>query len=653
MSALLEEESSAGRKRRRDVWSHFFYIKTEEKTRCIVPDEYGVPCGHKMGGKNTTNLKRHLRLKHPEVSAQIPETVYRPQKLCSETVKEQSRIPSMLTSRLQYHLGENEQQTKERALALWIGRSGLPVRTVEDRDFIKLMEVVDRKLTLPSKTRIINLVEGIYRDERKKFKERLATARRITIGLDIWTTKRVNFSFLAVSACFFCTVKNQPEHILLSVKQISHPYTNRSVKACVDNCTEMWGIPENKIITVITDNGSNMAAAFKTPEEEGHSSSDESEDDESSDGDWEDEDEARYGGIERIPCCLHMLQLVVNMIHKDDSASRLLQKVNAVVQQFRKSPSAMVKLRQLCGLTLINDSKTRWSGTFQMISRLLQVKDSVAQVADEMGWDCFLPSEWIKMTAIQELLLPFAEHTKTLHSDTMSLSMAVPALLDLMAHLSQFSLQSPHSDLCRLADRMKADLQERFSCFLHPSAAKFSPLAATACLLDPTVAGDALIENTDDGIQELLAEAEKFILSAVTPASLKKEDECEDGDESVREDVPPSKKRLFRFLSTKSASSKLSKQPNICVAQQDLKKYKEELLCPGSCHFERGIDFWLEQQNSAYVTLKPLALDLLAMPASQAFVKQVFSITDLKKASHNKARVIFERSAFLKLNQDK
>lgn len=359
--------------------------------------------------------------------------------------------------------------------------------------------------------------------------------------------------------------------------------------------------------------------------------------------------------MERTPCFVHTLQLVVNMIYKEGSVARFLEKVKAVVKQFRRSSVAMEKLSKLSGLTLIKDCVTRWSSTFQMVLRLLQVKDSVVQVADEMGWDCLMPSEWIKMTAVRDLLLPFADHTRTLQSDTMSLSLIVPALLDLNTHLSQFSQESAHRDLRVLAEKLKVNLEQRFACALIPSEAKFSPLAAAACFLDPTVARDSLIENTDDGIQELLNEAERFVLRSATSTTQGEDEVDKDYGDASMEDVaeePSSKRPRFRFLSTKSTSSKLSKPPKPC-AQQEMRKYKEELSSQNMSDFECGMDFWLAQSSVTYVTLKPLAVDLLAMPASQAFAERVFSFTgDLTRARRNRTRVILERSAFLKLNQE-
>ncbi|XP_076126400.1 uncharacterized protein LOC143106093 isoform X2 [Alosa pseudoharengus] len=604
--------------------------------------------------RSSSSLKYHLKAKHLGANLEVTETVNAQQNTCIEEEKPHTTNQMVLTWEPVYHPDPQEQQAIERALALWIGRTGLPVRTVEDKDFIGMMAVVDSRLEIPNKTKISNLIEGIYEDERKKFKERLATARKLTIGLGIWTTKGLGASFLSISACYFCTMQNQPQHILLGLEEISHPLAAHSIKVCLDRCTELWGIPENKILTIITSNGGKLAAALRLEEEE--SSSTDSEDDGRSEGEYEDE-ETRYGAltIERTPCFVHTLQDVVNMIYKEVSVTRLLEKVRAVVKQFCRSSSAMEKLGQPFGLTLTKDRVTRWSSTYQMISQLIQGKDSVVQVANEMGLSCLLSDEWLKMIAVRDLLLPFADHVVTLQSDTMSLSLIVPALLDLTSHLTQFSLESAHRDLRGLAQKMKVNLEQCFSCFLFPSETKFSPLAAAACLLDPTVSRDALIDNTDDGIQELLNEAEKFVLSAST--TIKDEDELDRdyGDVSwnVVKEEPLSKRPRFRFLSAKLASSKRPKPP-MTKTLQELRKYKEELSSQNISDFETGMDFWLAQNSMTYVTLKPLALDLLAMPASQAFAERAFSFTgDLTRSRCKRARMIWERSAFLKLNQDK
>lgn len=148
--------------------------------------------------------------------------------------------------------------------------------TIEDEDFLLMMEIVDRRLTVPKKTKMSNLIETQYGHERQKFKERLAVARRVSIGLDMWTKKGLTASFLAISACYFCVERSKPVHILLALEQVAHPHTALSIKACVDKCIQEWAIPKEKILTVITDNGSNMVAAFKHTTAEETSSEDDS-----------------------------------------------------------------------------------------------------------------------------------------------------------------------------------------------------------------------------------------------------------------------------------------------------------------------------------------------------------------------------------------
>lgn len=52
-----------------------------------------------------------------------------------------------------YKINSKEQQVTEEAIARWIGRTGLPLTTVEDEDFIQMMEAADKKLTVPKKNK--------------------------------------------------------------------------------------------------------------------------------------------------------------------------------------------------------------------------------------------------------------------------------------------------------------------------------------------------------------------------------------------------------------------------------------------------------------------------------------------------------------------
>lgn len=160
-----------------------------------------------------------------------------------------------------------------------------------------MMETIDKRLTLPKKTKIANLGDQMYLAEKVKFKNRLAMARKVTIGIDIWTKKGLTASFLAVSACYFNVQDSEAEPILLNLKQMVHPHTAHSIVTLMEKCTEEWGIPKEKILMIITDNGSNMVSAFRHKEEDTSS-------DENNSQDSDDDDEE---ADERSVCEWHLL----------------------------------------------------------------------------------------------------------------------------------------------------------------------------------------------------------------------------------------------------------------------------------------------------------------------------------------------------------
>lgn len=73
MAAAVSTQGLGGRKRRDDIWVYFKYNPADNKTECIVKED-GDKCGHKVGGKNTTNLKRHLKARHKDIFLYIFNT---------------------------------------------------------------------------------------------------------------------------------------------------------------------------------------------------------------------------------------------------------------------------------------------------------------------------------------------------------------------------------------------------------------------------------------------------------------------------------------------------------------------------------------------------------------------------------------------------
>jgi len=79
------------------------------------------------------------------------------------------------------------------------------------------------------------------------------------------------------------------------------------------------------------------------------------------------------------------------------------------------------------------------------------------------------------------ILEPFTDYTNLMQWDNLAMSNVIPCLLELSLHLQDPNLPTM---LCR---SLLQSLRQRFATCLDPANASFSPLAALACLLDPTV----------------------------------------------------------------------------------------------------------------------------------------------------------------------
>ena len=168
---------------------------------------------------------------------------------------------------------------------------------------------------------------------------------------------------------------------------------------------------------ILTDNGSNMLAAFKydlqlhDDEELSDDTAGEIIDVTNKDNDSNEEEEtgaddalgqdqqdhtADYEECEVqhdinlvsyqcVSCFIHILQLVVHAYDKSSHLKSTMTKAQKVVHKISKSVKATEMLIKMSRKKLVNACPTRWSSTFLMISWLLEVKSSVVSVCEELG----------------------------------------------------------------------------------------------------------------------------------------------------------------------------------------------------------------------------------------------------------------------------
>ena len=364
--------------------------------------------------------------------------------------------------------------------------------------------------------------------------------RKITICLAIWTKKALTASFLGISRCFFSETKQMPVHAFLALHAIQHPHTGEMVAECLTRTLENWLIPAEKVLLIISDNGSNMVKALKLmnaaadtkgkeeEDEENNSETTEfraqedeatselSEDDDESDSNKEQQEHDKIENdpvtnihdsipYNRMACLSHSLQLVMKEIDKQPAYNRVMTKAQALVKKVKKSSSIVQKILNKTKKVLITSCPTRWNSSLLMLNRFLELKSTLNDILDEEGIDSLLASEWSTIDAICKILEPFAVYTNILQANCMALSSIVPAIIDLETHLEHVTGYK------QLFVNMLKSLRTRFAVIMDPETQDFNPVPASATLLDPTLPAAILLP----GKENLLAAARRFILHQV------------------------------------------------------------------------------------------------------------------------------------------
>ena len=125
------------------------------------------------------------------------------------------------------------------------------------------------------------------------------------------------------------------------------------------------------------------------------------------------EHKVAFSAFRWVSCFSHTLQVVVHQFDFDTVTmfKDLLKHTHALMRKMNSSTKATEKLISFCEKKLIRDCPTRWSSTFLLIKHLLEVKNSLISMLQQLEWDSLATSEWKVLEGVKTSLQPSAQFT--------------------------------------------------------------------------------------------------------------------------------------------------------------------------------------------------------------------------------------------------
>ncbi|XP_039261082.2 E3 SUMO-protein ligase ZBED1-like [Styela clava] len=375
---------SGAHRRKSVVWHHFKEINNNGivKVKCFH-------CGETMAFHNSTsNMLKHMNGRHPFVKLQ-EDDIQSCSETCTSASKKSSNSNSSSISAGSQNLSFSETETSRMKQTILPYRNlqhvtpmeakriddGIvnmvvgdlrPINIVSGRYFQNLVAMLAPPgYTIPSRQTITTKVEDLYREKKEVVMNELLNATYVALTTDAWTSIK-HESYLCVTAHILSQDFNINSFVL-STKQLDDKQTGENIAGWIQEIVSDFGVPFSKIVSITTDNGSNMIAAVNLLK--------------------------REHNLNAIRCAAHTLQLCLQRGFALRDIVDMLETARKIVNFFRRSASNMLCLRkkyeEITGkpllLDLIIDVSTRWNSTYEMLLRLNELKWHIRAVVSELG----------------------------------------------------------------------------------------------------------------------------------------------------------------------------------------------------------------------------------------------------------------------------
>lgn len=328
------------------VWKHFGFYKREgklDKTKAICKIcRTAVP--YSSATTNLcTHLSRHHKITEEEKSA-VASSTSNAQAEASAAHFFQGPIPA------------NSPRGKActASVAQFIASHMAPYSVVEDEGFRFMCNTLEPRFTIPSRQTITdNSVPALYNKIKSEVEQELENAERVALTTDAWTSCATN-SYVTITAHHISQKWELKSHVL-QTRVFNESHTGKNIGALLKEACVEWNIAD-KDPALVTDNAANMLVA------------------------------GREAGLSpHIGCFAHTLNLASQKAFNVDDADTLLSKVRKMVGFLHRNIRAAEILREKQKLlelgpktkTLIQDVKTRWNSSLDMLERFVELEPAV------------------------------------------------------------------------------------------------------------------------------------------------------------------------------------------------------------------------------------------------------------------------------------
>ncbi|XP_059371308.1 E3 SUMO-protein ligase ZBED1-like [Carassius carassius] len=467
----------------------------------------------------------------------------------------------------------------------------VPVATVEQVGFQKLLKTMDPRYELPSRNYFAQeALPQMYTEIKQSLADRLANVTHFALTSDMWSSRTCE-PYMSMTVHFIQDWEMKTACLQTSYFPQNH--TGEHIAEALLDAIASWKLQEKYLVAITTDNGSNIVKAVELNE-------------------WL-----------RMQCFGHRLHLAIGHGMNDKRVTRAISLCKRIVSCFSyswKKRRHLAEVQIQLGLPshqLITESATCWGSRQQMIERVLEQEGALAKVLSNDKKTRHLVPTWQDLEvleAVQKVLKPLQDFTDALSGEEyITLSYVKPVL-----HLFNENLLACEEGDSEICKSIKTSIVEYLN-------SKYSDPATTdllemASFVDPRFRATYIPSEKVDALKHRAVLAVETLLadqSSCQPPCLCVPTVPEPADGEAA--VAPKAKRLASFFKKRTATTTAPTKRE--AIENELSSYLQ------SASVESDTDSlkWWKDHEVFFPSLSHLAKKYLLVPATSSPSERVFS----------------------------
>lgn len=250
------------------IWRWFGFKVSDEQQHHVICRE----CNKQVTarGGSTTNLFHHLKQWH---KLQYEESLkLRAAEATAASHRQPEKAPAPKQSSLQTSFSRNVPYEKKsvkwctitKAVSYHIAKDMVPVATVEQFGFQKLLKTMDPRYELPSRNYFAReALPQMYTEIRQSLADRLANVTHFALTSDMWSSRTCE-PYMSVTVHFIQDWEMKTA--CLQTSYFPQDHTGEHIAEALQDAIASWKLQEKYLVAITTDSGSNIVKAVELNE---------------------------------------------------------------------------------------------------------------------------------------------------------------------------------------------------------------------------------------------------------------------------------------------------------------------------------------------------------------------------------------------------